>query len=209
MGLSSNATLSYRRRSASTYHHKSMKIPLAARQCSRICAGWIWIDTLSVGQSDPCEKLEQVKIISSVFAGTQQTIVWLGPTHGDSDNAMKALLVSMSKRFNWKTPRALRFTPRGLAMLGLCERRYQHRLWVFQELRASQKVDILNGSQQVGLKDLRDFLLRDHCDVRTKGQVRSLQRSPAVKMVNLTIEAGYAAKSNARCDEPFALRRCS
>jgi hypothetical protein len=160
-----------------------------ARKLPARYSGWLWIDALSIDQSDLCEKAEQVKIISNIFACAKQAVLWLGPAYGDSDRAMKALATLSTSGTTWKSPRSLWAAPLGPAILGLCKRAYWQRLWVLQELKASHRIDLMCGDREVKFERLRAFLLAENVDERTQEQVRTLKRSSATMMVALTIES--------------------
>ena len=43
-----------------------------------LAAGWLWIDTVSINQSDLTEKTHQVSIMGEIFSQAKQFLVWLG-----------------------------------------------------------------------------------------------------------------------------------
>lgn len=157
-----------------------------ARRLAARFSGWLWVDALSIDQKDLWEKLEQVKIISRIFGHAERTAVWLGPAYGDSDRAMKVLDTASPSTSAWKSSRSLWAGPKIPAMRGLCERNYWRRLWVFQELKASRKVDLMCGNYHVGFERLRDFLFADRVDKRIQEAIHILQRSAAGTMIRLT-----------------------
>lgn len=156
-----------------------------ARELPKRFSGWLWIDALSICQSDPWEKLEQVKVISKIFRAAELTVVWLGPAYGDSDGAMKALASQLRSTNSERRRRALWAPPLGPAFLDICERPYWRRLWVVQELKAACKTDIMCGSRCVALTCLEQLILDDKIDERVDYKVERLRQSPAGKMVGL------------------------
>lgn len=156
-----------------------------ARQLLGRLSGWLWIDALSIEQSDPWEKLKQVGLISTIFGGAHCVTVWLGPAYGNSDKAMKVLATQKKKPPPWKVSRSVWASPIGPAMLEMCERPYWHRLWVYQEMRTSQAINVLCGSQQVSFELFKSLLQYVDADARIQAKVRALQDSPAAKMVSL------------------------
>jgi hypothetical protein len=172
-------------------------------------SGWLWIDALSVDQSDPWEKFEQVKIISEIFRSAMETASWLGPAHGNSDRAMKLLDTLSLKPPCWKISRSIWAPPMGPAVFGLCERAYWHRLWVLQELRASRKAALMCGALQISFECFKNFLLKEHLDERIQDKAKALKQSPGAKMVGLTLESMSVSlrsmldeTSHLRCTDP-------
>jgi len=179
-----------------------------ARRLPKQFTGWLWIDALSIQQSDPWEKLEQVKLLSTIFAGATGAVVWLGPAYGNSDRAMKCLGTQKTKSSRWRAPRSVWASPTSSAMLELCERPYWIRLWVYQELKASQTTAILCGSQWV-LLDSLESLMHDNHDERVKAKMQALRKSSAGEMLRLThasmdrsLRAMLDSTSHLRCTDP-------
>lgn len=179
-----------------------------ARQLPNRFSGWLWIDALSIQQSDPWEKLEQVKLLSAIFARATDAVVWLGPAYGNSDRAMKALTAQRTKQPRWKAPRSVWASPVSSAMLELCERPYWSRLWVFQELKASQTTAILCGNSCVHLGSLESLMYDDH-DERVKVKAQALQSSPAamlLRLIHASMDGSLRAMLNStnrlRCTDP-------
>ena len=172
-------------------------------------SGWLWIDALSIEQSDPWEKLKQVGMISQIFKNAKRVVIWLGPTYGDSDRAMKVLAAMSKESTYWKVLRGLLFFSAGPAILGLCQRPYWHRLWVLQELKASQATDLLCGSYCVNLESLESLLFHNNADQCVGAIIRASQDSPAAKMLSSTnasskasLRAMLDATSHLLCSDP-------
>lgn len=51
----------------------------------------LWIDALSINQSDVIEKTQQVRQMHLIYARTHHLIVWIGERSEDSDIAMQAM----------------------------------------------------------------------------------------------------------------------
>lgn len=98
---------------------------------------WLWIEALSIDQSDSEEKRHQVGITSSIFGRATAVIVWLGPALRDSNAAMQAISSSSFERPRTWGPLV------DQAICELCERPYWKRLWVFQELKLAREVVLL------------------------------------------------------------------
>lgn len=85
---------------------------------------WLWIDALSIDQRHPQERAFQVSIMTSIFWYAQQVIVWLGPSYGDSDEAMAALSHSVSHSQSEEEHLARWNGAAGEGVVGLCQRQY-------------------------------------------------------------------------------------
>lgn len=180
-----------------------------ARQLPELFSGWLWVDALSIEQSDPWEKLEQVKMITKIFGSARRAVVWLGPAYGNSDIAMWALAAQATMKLpQWRTPRNLWAYPVGTAILELCERPYWHRLWVYQELKASRPIVVLCGSRYIYFNSLERWLYNNK-DERVKAKVQALQLSSAGKMSRLirssvpeSLESALVATRYLLCTDP-------
>ncbi|KAI0552388.1 heterokaryon incompatibility protein-domain-containing protein [Xylaria curta] len=51
----------------------------------------IWIDALCINQTDDVEKSQQVRMMPQIYSQSLEVLVWLGPSHCDSDAALKTL----------------------------------------------------------------------------------------------------------------------
>ena len=51
----------------------------------------LWVDALSINQSDVIEKTQQVRQMHLTYARTHHLIVWIGERSEDSDMAMQAM----------------------------------------------------------------------------------------------------------------------
>jgi hypothetical protein len=145
-------------------------------------AGWLWIDALSIDQLDPQEKLEQVGVISSIFRSAERVIVWLGPTYGNSDLALAALLPNRTSRTR-KASRTLA-GPVWSAVHRLCERPYWRRLWVYQELESAVRAELMCGSGLVSLKKFQEFLFQT-AEPRCEDKLEVLRESSAGRMLKM------------------------
>jgi hypothetical protein len=182
-----------------------------ARELPARFSGWLWIDAFSIDQSDPWEKLEQVKIISEIFRIAEETVTWLGPAYGNSDRAMKVLNTLSLEPPCWKIARSIWAPPTWPAVLGLCERAYWQRLWVLQELKASRKLTLMCGTMHISFESLKNFLLNDNLDdhERVQDKAKALKQTPGAKMVGLTLESMSVSlrsmldeTSHLRCTDP-------
>ena len=151
-------------------------------------SGWLWIDALSIDQSDPHEKLYQVEIISSIFRNATHMIVWLGPSYANSDHAL-AIVYPCSTEGLRMDVRILA-GPDWSALHSLCERPYWRRLWVYQELKSARHAELMCGSRFVPLGTLRDYLL-DPVAPRLADKSETLRESSAGNMLGLVKGIGF------------------
>lgn len=145
----------------------------AAKKDLATYGGWLWIDALSVDQSDAEERRHQVGIMSTIFRNASSVVVWLGERSDDSDLAMRSLwsnqLVedynkyqTFSKKWSKKMEKYMQDKEKCVAdvlpAIGkLCERPYWKRLWVFQELRHAKSIELVCGRRRISWKHFRSI----------------------------------------------------
>lgn len=155
---------------------------------------WLWIDALSIDQRSPHERAYQVSIMASIFWKAKQVIVWLGPAYGNSTEAMEALRASEPHSPHVGRRSSKWTSPAESAFVGLCERPYWRRLWVFQELSAGREIHLMCGSEIVSCgvvhSDLwqlfSDFVSGDDTRARLplrEGAAKAVRCSPAWDMI--------------------------
>jgi hypothetical protein len=143
---------------------------------------WLWVDALSIDQSDPQEKLDQVGILSSIFRDADRMVIWLGPSYANSDLALAGVHPYSTTR-----PRRDSKTladPVWSALHGLCERPYWRRLWVYQELKSTWGPSLMCGETIVALRGFQEFLL-ETLALRSADKIDILRTSPAAKILRL------------------------
>jgi hypothetical protein len=115
---------------------------------------WLWIDSLSINQSDLEERGHQVNMMGRIYNYADNVVVWLGMAGDESDVAMKLLQEPISIIKSPMSPR------RSLAMddpyeydesqcasiLALCTRSYWRRVWIQQEIYLAQRFNVHCGS---------------------------------------------------------------
>jgi hypothetical protein len=143
---------------------------------------WLWIDALSIDQSDLQEKLDQVGIIASIFTRARRVLVWLGPSYGNSDLAL-TVVYSNGTRGTQRDSRTLA-GPAWSALHSLCERPYWRRLWVYQELKSAPRAELMCGDLLVPVRVFREYLLNAAAH-RLKDKIKILKRSSAGRMLRL------------------------
>lgn len=100
-----------------------------------------WIDALCIDQSNYKERKHQVNLMSKIYRNATQVLIWLGPSYGNSDLALRSLARPMSF---WRAKRRLQTIwnqSTGIGICGLCERPYWSRLWSKSRHPFSKDVD--------------------------------------------------------------------
>ena len=143
----------------------------------------IWIDALSISQTDLDERAIQVSRMKDIYAKAWRVIVWLGPEAKNSNLAMMAIrflsIRSQEKEplhgiyhrvdryiirmpfFQWKHQHtSLRMRKTILrAIYHLLTRSYWRRLWIIQEVAlAARQSPVLCGDSCILLEDFRNAL---------------------------------------------------
>lgn len=129
----------------------------------------LWIDALSISQSDIAEKNQQVRMIGRIFSRAQRVVAWLGNHQDDSD-----IVFDIIARL-WKEVQRSRLTRRirsyadkhedyidtlmGMetpcvdrcvrANLALMRRQYFARTWVIQEVTLARTVAVRCGDREI------------------------------------------------------------
>jgi len=142
---------------------------------------WLWVDALSIDQTNTEERRHQINIMSKIFGEADQVIVWLGPCP-----VLRTLgVVEMSSSL-WHIRDGYRTIARTASV---CESPYWRRLWVFQELRSALDVTFMSGDYFAGWNSLANFwtlaktLLRGfHAESRGIGLEQMFGAEPIARM---------------------------
>jgi hypothetical protein len=84
---------------------------------------WLWIDQISINQTDVSERNQQVRLMSNIYTQCQAVIVWLGKASAPS-----------AQRF-WKDGPEL-----------LLQNSYFTRVWILQEVLLAKHFEVLGGT---------------------------------------------------------------
>jgi hypothetical protein len=159
---------------------------------------YIWIDSLSIDQSNLKERGQQVKMMGSIYSSAEHVVVWLGLPRDESDMAMEWLADPTFVDDNYTGYST--WTP----ILALCSRPYWRRVWIQQEIYLAQRFTVHCGRRLVShvqlcqkLKDLsgHDGIRRSPAYPLTRFYAN---RTP--KMLREWLEAGI--KSGLQTSEP-------
>ncbi|KAH8649734.1 heterokaryon incompatibility protein-domain-containing protein [Tricladium varicosporioides] len=119
--------------------------------------GYLWIDAVCINQTDDEEKSWQVRQMWQVYEYAKYTASWLGPAADDSDKVIKQMAkaameyqkqmqgksILERKQMNWTPPEDFLSLP---AFSALTKRPYWRRVWIQQEIYASDNVWFHCGS---------------------------------------------------------------
>ncbi|KAF7194375.1 Ankyrin repeat domain-containing protein 17 [Pseudocercospora fuligena] len=112
-----------------------------------------WIDALCIDQDDQAERTHQVGLMSMIYRRADYVLVWLGPAHGNSKEALRGL-----RRQSASSLAKVWWTTEGAAIRRLCQRAYWSRLWVLQELALAQRIQLACGDQEVSWEHFMTFM---------------------------------------------------
>ena len=141
-----------------------------AEEDTELVSEWLWIDALSIDQTNAEERRHQVGIMSRIFSDASEVYVWLGQSRDEGDAAMSVLSEDSIQDYIYHQNRHLvRDSGSTLsarvdyikstgdyiewvagvskAIVSLCQRPYWRRLWVFQELRHAVAIKIMCGEK--------------------------------------------------------------
>ena len=118
----------------------------------------IWIDALSISQSDTLERSQQVSRMGSIYHGADQVMIWPGRTEGLDLNT----LVALNRQSHEYGDRA-KATAEAILVIDkireLCQNGYWKRVWIQQEVFLAQKLGIMYGRDQLIPYETFDYLV--------------------------------------------------
>ncbi len=111
---------------------------------------YIWIDALSIDQSNTEERTHQVEMMGEIYRKAESVIVWVGPERDDSGFVMEEFSRPASLKKRSRSFEAAQFT----AILAFCRRTYWRRIWVQQEMYLAKSYTIHCGTKCISDSDL-------------------------------------------------------
>ena len=93
----------------------------------------IWADAICINQANDNEKELQIPLIATIYAKASRVVVWLGEAQDNSDQALDAIRIASSPRFESKQYRQTAQASIWLsepAILQLLKRPWFRRIWV-------------------------------------------------------------------------------
>ncbi|KAK0260916.1 hypothetical protein LTS09_004692 [Friedmanniomyces endolithicus] len=153
---------------------------------------WIWIDAICIDQTNASEVMQQVSMMGRIYSQAFKVLVWLGPAHSDSDDAMQAIVDFATHQRHPKSRAKFWNSRAGLAVARLCQRAYWTRLWIFQELMLAKSVTILCGGSCVDWIDFCNVMAAENRIPDTSSprnrDYQAVLRSPAMSMVEQSLQ---------------------
>jgi hypothetical protein len=153
---------------------------------------WLWVDALSINQSDKRERMHQVSLMSRIFNGATDVVAWLGPSTRET---MQAL----NRKHDGSWPSGKESESDGIE--DLCQRSYWGRLWIYQELKVAEHVYLACGEDFIEWQQFLNqpgfnFPIRDNTDTpresifddgvpRDENEYKHMKATAAANMVML------------------------
>jgi hypothetical protein len=115
----------------------------------------LWIDAISIDQSNKVERSYQVSMMSLVYTRASQVCVWLGEDDATSQKAFKFISdeISHLKDFD-QLCNDQENAEKWRAFLGLMQREWFSRRWVVQEIALASKASVYCGPDELDWRDL-------------------------------------------------------
>ncbi|KAH7093018.1 heterokaryon incompatibility protein-domain-containing protein [Paraphoma chrysanthemicola] len=140
---------------------------------------WLWVDQVCINQAAIKERNHQVKIMSDIYRRASYVYVWLGPSHMETEEAMKILKCGLRSYYEHRTSAtAARYISDldGELILGdeysahtvpssesalesFLTFTYWERVWIVQEIMSARYIRIMCGDTLVSWDELRRFCL--------------------------------------------------
>lgn len=142
-------------------------------------AGHIWIDQISIDQTNTRERNHQVQVMSEIYSQAAGTIIWLDPEDHEAlvqieraievlkrDEAawyemLKAVSPKVRYQLNKTEETCTKFNQHHLDVIGVASffhrRAYWERLWIVQEIVLAQAVEIWSGIHRLSWTAVQTF----------------------------------------------------
>lgn len=110
----------------------------------RLLESWLWVDALSINQTNVEERNHQVQQMGLIFSGAREVISWLGDSHG-----IATYLDSIEQRYIQGKGHRLRNFLQGTTeyyqQLEFYQSEYWKRAWITQEVALARQVTLCAG----------------------------------------------------------------
>lgn len=115
---------------------------------------YVWIDALCINQYDLVEKARQIPNMFTIYSKAERTIVWLGESTEDAHEVVERVL-DFARSDSRQVDKALgeQIAADCVDLLG---RKWLSRVWIIQEIAASQghgKIEVYYGAARMDWKD--------------------------------------------------------
>ena len=118
----------------------------------------LWIDAISINQSDADERSGQVKRMHLIYSRATRVCVWLGPEADDSDQAMVFVDKVLHILDLENLVKAPAYSDSWKALLSLITRPWFSRRWVVQEVGVARRATVFCGTRCVPWSKLADAI---------------------------------------------------
>jgi hypothetical protein len=119
----------------------------------------VWVDAICINQDNEEEKKAQVARMWEIYSKATRVCIWLGPTEGQSDHAMKfirEIVKDLGEVENLVRDRSRTQNWHDLAELLM--RAWFSRRWVIQELALAKDATVLCGNEETSWDDFKDAI---------------------------------------------------
>jgi hypothetical protein len=122
----------------------------------------IWIDAVCINQDDESEKNIQVPMMQEIYTKTSKSIVWLGESDSNIDEAMRVIptlipIINASKNIQEALPNRTSTVWTGIH--SLLTKSWFERVWIFQEAVLPDDVDCMCGQNILPLETMIGLVL--------------------------------------------------
>jgi hypothetical protein len=154
---------------------------------------WLWIDAISINQTDIYERNETVKQMSDIYRQAQHVFLWPGHWPRGSPTAREGW---MRVLFHNNDPVRSVLLNKYWAKIyrALGELEYFRRVWIIQELILARKCSIILGTNILPWKPVSRFVRTFSNELSEKD--KAYEGSPAVRLAQQTDDRGGRALSN-------------
>lgn len=123
----------------------------------------LWVDALSINQSNLDERSVQVSRMGDIFQQAEKVVAWLGV----EDAPSRRVIADLSRRHQLARPGSMpvlhvtnQRKPTEDDVFGFTSRRYWRRVWIISELANAADVIFLCCGEQFGLPEVSDLVHR-------------------------------------------------
>ncbi|OAL34629.1 hypothetical protein AYO20_06046 [Fonsecaea nubica] len=116
----------------------------------------LWIDALSIDQTNVDERNHQVQQMGEVYACAEKVLIWLGQGDPALDYTVRAILNEEYPRPQRVTDAHDKFWP---GLYKLCTHDYWNRLWIAQEVLLAREISIVYGHVEIPWDTVSEIVL--------------------------------------------------
>lgn len=154
----------------------------------------LWIDALSIDQSNIQERSQQVNLMGDIYRGADEVIAWLGLARDGSDFVMELFHTKhdkMTTKIKDLQQEELQY------LVAFCTRPYWSRVWILQEVYNARSLLILCGSRTITGEKFSETVAYPWSDFKIERECsRSLDRSGACLLMQAKYVIGKVPSFN-------------